>query len=446
MSETASSPRQYPNFSLLAKPSGPLCNLDCKYCFYLEKEAYFKENESSRYYMTEDTQETYVKQYLESQKGHQITFAFQGGEPTLIGLPFFERQVELVEKYKQPYQQVQYSLQTNGTRINEEWCKFLKKHNVLVGLSIDGPPELHDHYRVSKGGQPTHGKVMRALHLLQEHQVEFNTLTVVNGTNAKHGKEVYQFLKSTGSTFFQFIPIVERVDETGEELCSAPVLDEVNEGFNIPEWNVKPKEFGQFYIDVYEEWVREDVGKIYVQMFDLQLGFQMGMPSSLCVYSKTCGAAGIMEHNGDVYSCDHFVYPEHKLGNIKEKTMEEMFESEMQHKFGQDKFDKLPSYCKSCEFLERCYGGCPKHRFNKTPDGDPGLNYLCEGYKMFFAHIQPTMDYMADCLRKQQPPSQVMEWVKSGEMQKSTGNSPQRNDPCPCGSGKKYKKCCGKSS
>lgn len=435
--------RQYPNFSLLAKPSGPLCNLDCKYCFYLEKEAYYKEDNHSRFYMNGETLDLYVQQYLAAQKGPQVTFAFQGGEPTLIGLPYFEELVEKVQQYKLPHQQVSYSLQTNGTRLNEEWMAFLKKHNVLVGLSIDGPAELHDAYRVSKGGTPTHGKVMRALDLLQSHGVEYNTLTVINGLNSKHPLDVYRFLKSTGSTFMQFIPIVERVDDGGEELMNAPVLDQKND-YTIPDWNVKSKDFGHFYTAIYDEWIRNDVGKIYVQMFDLQLGFQVGQPSSLCVYSKTCGAAGIMEHNGDVYSCDHFVYPEYHLGNVHEKTMEEMFESEFQHQFGQDKYDKLPSYCKQCKFIERCYGGCPKHRFIETPDGEPGLNYLCEGYKIFFEHIQPTMNYMASCLQKRQPPSQVMEWVKGGGDVRDQGGKVKRNDPCPCGSGKKYKNCCGK--
>ena len=441
---TSSKPRNYPNFSLLAKPSGPLCNLDCKYCFYLEKEAYFKEDERSTYYMNPETREAYVKQYLASQTGNQVHFAFQGGEPTLVGLTYFEELVQLVEEHKADHQKVSYAIQTNGTRLNEAWALFLKKHNVLVGLSIDGPEELHDAYRVNKGGNPTHAKVMKAMHLLQEHGVEYNTLTVINHLNSQHPLEVYKFLKSTGSQYMQFIPIVERIDDSGEELCDAPKLDEVESGFKIPEWNVRPKAFGHFYNAIYDEWVRNDVGKIFVQMFDLQLGFDMGQPSSLCVYSKTCGAAGILEHNGDLYSCDHFVYPKYKLGNIHEKTMEDMFESEFQQTFGNNKYDMLPSDCRQCEFLTRCYGGCPKHRFNKTSKQEPGLNYLCEGYKLFFAHIKPTMAYMAQCLKQKKSPALVMEWINSGQMAKDFAVNISRNDPCPCGSGKKYKQCCDK--
>jgi uncharacterized protein len=436
--------RHYPNFSLLAKPSGPLCNLDCKYCFYLEKEAYFQEDEKHKYYMTDDIQELYVQQYLAGQTGPQVNFAFQGGEPTLIGLPYFERLVELVEQYKKPHQQVSYALQTNGTRLNDEWGVFLRKNKVLVGLSIDGPAEIHDAYRVNKGGFATHDKVMKALALLQKHSVEYNTLSVINHLNSQHPLEVYRFLRSTGTKYMQFIPIVERLQADGSELCGAPNLEKSETGFKIPEWNVRPKDFGKFYNAIYDEWVRNDVGKIYIQMFDLQLGFQMGQPSSLCVYSKTCGAAGIMEHNGDVYSCDHFVYPEHKLGNVRQKTMTEMFESEHQHQFGQDKYDKLPSDCKTCPYLERCYGGCPKHRFNKGKSGEPGLNYLCEGYKMFFAHIQPTMDYMAECLKNRKAPALVMDWINSGQLIQSQIANMNRNDACPCGSGKKIKQCCAK--
>jgi uncharacterized protein len=441
--ETAKS-RQYPNFSLLAKPSGPLCNLDCKYCFYLEKEAYFKEDERSTYYMDEKTREEYIKQYLASQTGPTVHFAFQGGEPTLVGLDYFKEMVKLVHQHKEDRQNVSFALQTNGTRLNVEWAEFLKEHNFLVGLSIDGPEDLHDAYRVNKGGNPTHAKVMKALHLLQEFGVEYNTLTVINHQNSQRALDVYRFLKSTGTSYMQFIPIVERLTEDGQELSNAPNLDEVETGFKIPEWNVRPKDFGLFYNAIYDEWVRNDVGNIYIQMFDLQLGFDMGQPSSLCVYSKTCGAAGILEHNGDLYSCDHFVYPKYKLGNIHEKTMEDMFESEFQHEFGQNKFDKLPTDCKTCEFLTRCYGGCPKHRFNKDSHGEPGLNYLCKGYKTFFEHIKPTMAYMAQCLKQRKAPSLVMEWVKSGQMSQQTQGAPQRNAPCPCGSGKKYKQCCGK--
>ncbi|MBF0197725.1 MAG: anaerobic sulfatase maturase [Planctomycetes bacterium] len=430
--------RHYPNFNLLAKPSGPLCNLDCKYCFYLEKEELFQEGVKHRFYMDESIQEEFVKQYLAGQQGPRVNFGFQGGEPTLIGLDYFRRQVELVNQYKKPDQQISYTLQTNGTRLNEEWGLFLKQHQVLVGLSIDGPAHLHDHYRLSKGGTPTHGKVMKAMRILQEHKVDYNTLTVINRLNSQHPIEVYDFLKSTGTKHFQFIPIVESQDENGD-LCGPPDLKRY-ESRQMAPWSVSPEAFGRFYCDIYDKWVRSDVGQIYIQMFDLQLGFNMGYESSLCIFAKKCGAAGILEHNGDLYSCDHFVYPEYKLGNIQEKSMEAMFESEFQVDFGDNKFTQLPGYCQKCPHLERCYGGCPKLRLSQSPEGEPGLNYLCAGYKMFFEHIKPTIHYMAECLKRKQSPASVMDWVSSGAGQKI-----QRNDACPCGSGKKYKRCCGRS-
>ena len=392
--------------------------------------------------MSDDLQELYVQQYLSSQQGEEVIFSFQGGEPTLIGLPYFERLVTLVGKYKLAHQKIRYVLQTNGTRLNDEWGMFLKKNEVLVGISIDGPAELHDAYRVNKGGFATHAKVMNAIVLLQKYNINYNTLTVINNLNSQHPLEVYKFLRSTGSCHMQFIPIVERQKSASQDLCGAPSLDSVEKDFKIPEWNVRPKDFGRFYNAIYDEWVCNDVGKVYIQMFDLQLGLHMGLPSSLCVYGKTCGAAGIMEHNGDVYSCDHFVYPEFKLGNIREKSLVEMFESEHQHKFGQDKFDKLPMDCKTCKFLKQCYGGCPKHRFNKGKNGEPGLNYLCDGYKLFFEHIEPTMAYMANCIRNRQPPANVMGVIRQKDKQPL--DSANRNALCPCGSGKKIKRCCGK--
>ncbi len=424
----------YPNIHLLAKPAGPSCNLACKYCFYLEKNDRLIQEKSRPQIMDDLTMELYVRQYIEAQEGPDINFTFQGGEPTLVGIPFYERLIDLVEKTKMSNQTVSYGLQTNGILLNDDWCTFFKKHNVLVGLSIDGPAHLHDGYRVNKKNKPTHPKVMKALGLLQHHNVEFNALTVINNKNGQHPIEVYRFLKEAGVKHMQFIPIMEQVNDDRKIMYPKRVQTENSKNFHTPEWNIDAKTFGRFLCDIYDEWVANDVGQIFVQTFELQLGFEMGLPSSLCMFAKTCGAAGIVEHNGDVYSCDHYAFEEFKLGNIHETPIRELFNSEFQIQFGQHKFDTLSKKCLKCEFLNRCYGGCPKQRVSKTPDEKVGLNRLCEGYIAFFNHIKPTMAYMADCLNHQTSPTQVMAHVSNTK----TG----RNNPCPCGSGKKFKRCC----
>lgn len=397
-------------FHLMSKPAGPDCNLDCTYCFYLEKEAIFQEKKIHR--MSDEVLEAYIKQYCESQNTPEILFAWQGGEPTLMGVAFFEKAVALQKKYAAG-RPVQNAFQTNGTLIDNQWCKFLAKEKFLIGLSLDGPRHIHDKFRVDKGGKPTFDRVMKALKLMKAHRVNFNTLTCVTRQNAKHAVEIYTFLKGTGSTFLQFIPIIERKpnDEAallGLKLALPPDLAADDTDERVMPWTVQPKQYGQFLIDIFDEWVRRDVGTTFVQIFDVMLNAWMGMPPPLCVFAKKCGDAMVIEHNGEIYSCDHFVYPEYNLGNILETPMVELTHQEKQIQFGNDKLDKLPKQCLNCNVRFACNGACPKHRFTHTADGEPGLSWLCEGYKMFFQHIDPAMKTMAQLLREQRPCSEIM--------------------------------------
>jgi uncharacterized protein len=437
-------------FHIMTKPGGSICNLDCTYCFYLEKERLYPDVKNFR--MSDEVLENYIRQYIAQQNTPEITFAWQGGEPTLLGLPFFEKAVHLQQKYCPPGQRIANAFQTNGTLLDDKWCKFFHDHHFLIGLSIDGPREMHDRYRVNKGGHPTFDAVVRGLKLMQNHKVEFNTLTVVNKENSQHPLEVYEFLKSMGVEFMQFIPLVERIGAEPKTLAEPPLLKILTPYAQVTPWSVEPLAFGQFLSAIFDQWVRHDVGRTFVQMFDVQLGIEMGLGSALCVFSETCGKAMAMEFNGDLYSCDHFVYPQYKLGNIKDKTIEEMVNSAQQTEFGTAKRDTLPRYCQVCPVKEHCWGECPKHRFGLTPDGEPGLNYLCAGYKQFFTHIKPYLATMSDLLRRQRPASDIMRLIAVQEgrapaaMPAPTrvfGATPGRNEPCPCGSGKKYKKCCG---
>jgi len=397
----------------MSKPAGPDCNLDCTYCFYLEKEAMFQEQKVHR--MSDEVLETYIKQYCESQNTPEVLFAWQGGEPTLMGIEFFEKAVALQKKYSAG-RPVQNALQTNGILIDNDWCKFLAKEKFLIGLSIDGPRHIHDKFRVDRGGKPTFDRVIKSLKLMKAHRVEFNTLTCVTRQSAKHAVEIYDFLKSTGSTFLQFIPIIERKpnDEAallGLKLALPPDLAADDTDENVMPWTVQPKQYGQFLIDIFDEWVRRDVGLIFVQMFDVMLNAWMGMPPPLCIFSEKCGSAMIIEYNGDIYSCDHFVYPDYNLGNILETPMSELAQTEKQIQFGDDKLDKLPKKCLSCDVRFACNGECPKHRFMYTTNGEPGLSWLCEGYKMFLHHIDPYMKTMTQLLREQRPCAEIMGMV-----------------------------------
>ena len=432
----------------MTKPVGPICNLDCKYCFYLEKESLYPGKSNWR--MPDDVLDRYVRQYIESQETPEVTFAWQGGEPTLMGVDFFRRAVELQQKYANG-RKISNTFQTNGTLLDDEWGAFLKEYNFLIGLSIDGPRHFHDKYRVDKQGNPTFDAVMRGIGFLKKHAVEFNTLCVVNRFNSKAPLEVYDFLKTAGSGYIQFIPLVERVG-TEQMFAEPPLLPILNQPVGsasadaasaVTGWSVEPEQYGKFLCEIFDYWVRHDVGRVFVQIFDVQLGIWMGMPSSLCVFMETCGNALAMEHNGDLYSCDHYVYPRYKLGNVMADDMAVMSASEQQRKFGADKRDTLPEYCQKCDVRFACNGECPKHRFINTPDGQPGLNYLCAGYKRFFRHIDPYMQTMGRLLTAGHPAAEIMSIIREQESQpRPRSTAPGRNDPCPCGSGKKFKRCC----
>ena len=401
----------------MSKPIGPICNLDCSYCFYLEKEEmYVQEGRGRRpsWQMSDEVLETYIRQYIQQQDADEINFAWQGGEPTLLGVEFFRKAVTIQQKYAEG-KTVHNALQTNATLLDSSWGDFLAAHRFLVGVSIDGPPELHDTYRVDKHGQPTFDRVMQGLDSLKKHGVEFNTMTVVSRANSQHPERVYQFLKDLGSTFLQFIPLVERASPgpmASEQgliqltLAPPPRLGEADAA--VTDWTVRAEEWGTFLTTIFDEWVRRDVGRIYVQHFDVALGIWLGYGSSLCVFSETCGKAVALEHNGDLYSCDHFVYPQYRLGNVLEQSLQEMIFSEAQTKFGRDKVDTLPRYCRECEVRFACHGECPKHRFLRAPDGEWGLNYLCAGYYRFFNHIDPYMRAMVGLLQSGRAPAEIM--------------------------------------
>ena len=395
-------------FHIMTKPIGPICNLDCKYCFYLEKEKLYPGTKT--WQMSGEVLEQYVRDYIAGQPGNEVHFAWQGGEPTLLGVEFFRTVVELQRRFADG-KSIANALQTNGVLIDDEWGEFLAEHSFLVGVSIDGPRELHDCYRVDKGQAPTFDRVLRGITKLKQHEVEFNTLTVVHRRNSEHPLEVYKFLKEIGSGFIQFIPIVERqaavVDGDGLTLIKPSFAQSAE----VTEWSVQAEAYGHFLSRIFDEWVKRDVGRVFVQLFDVALESWMGMEASLCVFRKTCGSALAMEHTGDLYSCDHFVYPENRLGNIMETALEKLVDSPEQIAFGQAKLDSLPKMCRTCEVRFACNGECPKHRFLRTPDGEPGLNYLCAGYKQFFRHIDPYMQFMAGELRVGRPPANIMRFL-----------------------------------
>jgi uncharacterized protein len=438
-------------FHLLAKPTGAVCNLDCKYCFFLSKEMLYP---GSRFRMADELLETYIRQLLEAQQVPEVTIAWQGGEPTLMGLDFFKRSIELVEKYKKPGQNISHTIQTNGTKIDDDLAAFFKQHNFLVGLSVDGPKALHDTYRVNKGGSGSFDQVMVGWEQLMEYGVDVNILCTVHAANADHPLEIYHYFRDElKAQYMQFIPIVERATEETLPLANQgwsarpggerPLYSQIGE--LVTERSVKPEQYGRFLIAIFDEWVRRDVGKVFVQSFDAALANWIGQPS-LCIFQPTCGNALALEHNGDMYSCDHFVEPAFLLGNIQETHMIELVASDQQHKFGQDKFDTLPQYCRECEVLFACYGECPRNRFIKTPDGEPGLNYLCAGYKLFFNHINRPMRIMVDLLRRGRFADEVMNILAMEEMQKikQAMAVAEPNDPCPCGSGKIFRRCHGR--
>jgi uncharacterized protein len=399
-----------PAYHIMTKPIGPICNLDCTYCYYLEKEKLYPPRENFR--MSDAVLEEYIRQYIASQSVPEISFAWQGGEPTLLGVDFFRKVVALQARYADG-KRITNALQTNGVLLNDEWCEFLTAHDFLVGLSVDGPRELHDRYRVDKGGRPTFDRVMAALALLKKHRTAFNTLTVVNRLNSQQPLTVYRFLKEIGSQYLQFIPLVERKPDAaaraeGLDFSEPPLAGQWTPGEPVTRWSVESRQYGEFLVQIFDEWVRHDVGTVFVQLFDVALGNWLGLGSSLCVFAETCGNALVLEHNGDLYSCDHYVYPRYKLGNLLNTTLGDMVNSPQQRQFGHDKLATLPRYCRECDVRFACNGECPKHRFLRTIDGEPGLNYLCAGYKRFFHHADPYLRVMAELVRRGRPAADIM--------------------------------------
>lgn len=392
-------------FHLLVKPTGAACNLDCKYCFFLSKEELYP---GARLRMPHQTLQAYISQLLAAQPSGEVNIAWQGGEPTLMGLEFFRRSMELVARHAGPDQTIVHTIQTNGILVDDEWARFFKEHNFLVGLSIDGPQEMHDAYRVNKGGRGTFDQVIRAWEILRRNEVEVNVMCTVHAANGDSPAEVYRFFRDgLGARYLQFIPIVERATAATMALANQgwsgrtggrrPLYRQ--EGQLVTDRSVRPEQYGAFLIGVFDQWVQSDVGQVFVQAFDAALASQLGQPS-LCIFSPTCGNALALEHNGDLYSCDHYVEPEFHLGNIHEQPLVQLVASAKQRAFGQAKYDSLPKYCRQCQFLSSCYGECPRNRFFSTPDGEPGLNYLCAGYQMFFRHVARPMSLMADLLRR----------------------------------------------
>jgi uncharacterized protein len=426
-------------FNVMVKPAGPVCNLNCTYCYYLEKKKLFPAKNNLR--LNEELLELFIKQYIEAQEVPIVTFTWQGGEPTLLGLDYFRRVIELQKEYSAG-KTIENAFQTNGTLLDDDWCSFFAENRFLVGISIDGEEHNHDHFRKTNQGGPTFKTVMKGIDLLHKHKVEFNTLSCVNAYNARFASETYRFLKKCGSGFIQFLPVVERITASADAASLSLVPQDYPGEASVTEWSVNGRDYGKFLVTVFDEWVRKDVGKYYVQIFDATLANYAGEMPGLCVFSETCGEALAMEHNGDLFSCDHYVYPQYFLGNISTTPLADAVKLQQQFDFGIDKRNKLPAFCLKCDVRYACHGECPKHRFISTPDGRPGLNYLCEGYRMFFRHAEPYMEFMSKELKHKRPPANVMNWVRNKETQAVRPVSPERNDPCPCGSGRKFKNCC----
>jgi uncharacterized protein len=429
MSSTAELPKVWPRYApssvhVMAKPTGAICNLDCKYCFFLSKDTLYP---GSNFRMTDDLLEAYVRQVIESQRSPHITIAWQGGEPTLMGLEFFRMANTLARKYLPRGAALEHTIQTNGTLLDDEWCEFLHEYGFLVGLSIDGPQAMHDAYRVNKAGDSTFAHVIRAARLMQRHKVEFNVLCTVHDANVTQPLEVYRFFRDEiGTQFVQFIPIVERSTPETVEIANAGWGDRnhrrplyTQNGSAVTERTVKPELWGKFLIAVFDEWVANDVGTVFIQLFESALASWMGLPASLCIFGETCGNAVALEHNGDLYSCDHFVEPNFRLGNIKEQHLLQLVASDQQRAFGNAKRDTLPRFCRECEVRFACNGECPRNRFLNTPDGEAGLNYLCAGYKAFFRHIDRPMRIMAGLLSRGQDAAGVMQQVRGAAEQRN---------------------------
>jgi uncharacterized protein len=413
-------------FHLMAKPSGARCNIDCQYCFFLSKEKLYP---NSRFRMPDEVMDAYIRQTLESQPDGEVNIAWQGGEPTLMGLDFYRKAVVLAARYARKGQSVRHSIQTNGILLTDEWCAFLKEHDFLVGISMDGPKELHDAYRVDRMGRGTFDSVLAAYRRLQAHGVEHNILCTLHAANAARPLDVYRFFRDElQADWMQFIPIVEK--QAGPDGRVVPSARTVN-----------ATAYGRFLCAIFDEWVRRDVGSVFVQDLEVALRSWMGLHPGLCIRAETCGDALVLEHTGDVYSCDHFVEPEHLVGNLMETPLLQIVNSPPQAAFGMAKRDTLPAFCRNCDVRFACNGGCPKDRFLTAPDGEPGLNYLCDGFRLFFRHIDGPMRLMAALLRQGRSAVEVMDQLPGAPA--AAMPCPGRNDPCPCGSGRKYKKCHG---
>jgi len=409
-------------FQVFVKPAGSLCNLGCHYCYYLKKEHLYPKDESFR--MDDDVLEEYVVQHIEASPGSVIQFSWHGGEPTILGLDYFRKIVALQHKHQPPRQRIVNGMQTNGTLLDEDWCRFLAEEGFVVGISLDGPEELHDRYRVTKNHTPTHKLVMHGYQLLQEHRIPSNILCVVHAQNVRHPTEVYQFFKQLKARYVEFLPLVEPQPE--------------GKG-SVSPLSVPAEAFGNFLCTIFDEWVSQDVEQVNVQIFEEVARTALGQEHALCIFRKTCGDVPVIEHNGDFFSCDHFVDTQHHLGNIRKTPLVDLLESPTQRAFGQAKWDTLASTCQTCEVLRFCHGGCPKDRIIHTPEGKARLNYLCAAYKRFFTHCQPFVTQLSAVWRKESLVQQ-----KQSAQVKDAQSTPKvgRNDPCPCGSGKKYKKCC----
>jgi uncharacterized protein len=409
-------------FHVMSKPTGSACNLNCDYCFFLKKEKLYP---GSDFRMSDEVHEAYIRQLLEAHQVPQVTIAWQGGEPTLMGLDFFRRSVELQKKYQKPDTQIENTFQTNGILLNDEWCQFFHENRFLIGLSMDGPKELHDLYRKDKGGHGTFDRVVHAARLLQKHKVEFNVLCTANRKNADHPLEVYRFFRDElKANYIQFIPIVERINEMGET--------GFQQGNRVTDRSVRPDQWGYFLIKIFDEWVRRDVGRTFVLNFDGALAGWLNMAGTVCIFGPTCGQGTALEHNGDLYSCDHFVEPNYYLGNILKTSLIDLVASERQRKFGQDKKETLPRCCRECEVLHICNGECPKNRFAETPDGKTGLNYLCGGYKAFFKHADKPMRIMADLIRRGRLAEEVMPTLAKDEGDLETKLAKAGRNDLPC--------------
>ena len=407
MNDNIATPFAKPLYVML-KPAGAHCNLACKYCYYLEKNNLYQN--SHRHLMTDEMLEQFTREYIEAQTMPQVLFTWHGGEPLMRSIDFYKKALALQKKYAHG-KQIDNVIQTNGTLLTDEWCEFFAKNHWLVGISIDGPQEYHDHYRVTPAGKPSWEKVMQGIQLLKKHRVEWNAMAVVNAYNAEHPLEFYHFFRDNGCQYLQFTPIVERLTKHEDGRTLASLADDRE--IPLADASVPPQQWGNFLCTIFDDWVRHDVGKTFVEIFDSTLANWMGVLPGICAYSKECGHAGVMEHNGDVYSCDHFVFPEYKLGNIREQSLIDMLYGEKQQAFSRLKHTSLPRQCKECDMEFACHGECPKNRFEKDKYGDPGLNYLCQGYYQYYSHVAPYMDFMKRELLAQRPPANIMNVLKN---------------------------------